>query len=153
MTDPFVCEGLNCCWNQSVTASSCFSIRISYEQSLAMNARAQVTTWAPMSSPSGLSEYAYDCRVAALLTLHRYKLWNGLVGDYYLPRWTMWFDAVSQSMTGGLAFNETTFMAGLQGWEEEWVHRVENPYSTSPSGDAFGLASAIYTKYFGPLPQ
>ncbi len=80
----------------------------------------------------------------------RYKLWAGLVSDYYLPRWSMWFDAVESSMGSAHPFNETTFLTMLDEWEEGWIHQQGNPYSQVPVGNAFELAQAIFAKYFSP---
>ncbi len=60
----------------------------------------------------------------------------------------MWAEEVAQVMTAGARFNEAKFLADLQTWEEQWTREAGNPYPTTPSGDAFQLALAIYTKYF-----
>ena len=95
----------------------------------------QVTLWGPEGGE--LTEYAY-------------KLWSGLISSYYVPRWQQWMEAVVDVMDVGLEFNEGKFMGDLQKWEEAWTRQPDNPFATSPSGDAFTIANGIYSKYFTP---
>ena len=148
-TDAVSCELANCCWNATGATDGppCFLNDISDTQLYELNARAQVgrvmcsgchhfmqvTLWGPQNST--LTDYAY-------------KLWSGLIIDYYYPRWSQWTAAVTAALQGGQDFNQTAFLATLQAWEEGWVHRQGNPYPQTPSGDAFTLASSIYDKYF-----
>ena len=93
----------------------------------------QITLWGTQSG--GLSEYAY-------------KLWSGLIIDYYYPRWQRWVTGVTEALLYGRRFSQDMFLATLQAWEIEWVYRQGNPYPQTPSGDAFTLASAIHQQYF-----
>ncbi len=61
----------------------------------------QVTVWGPAAS--NLRDYAY-------------KLWAGLVGTYYIPRWFSWFDAVGKSIASGTNFNQSAFTENLTAW-------------------------------------
>ena len=71
----------------------------------------------------------------------------GLISDYYIPRWTHWVEAVSTAMSSHKQFNETTWISEIEDWEEAWVHQQGNSFQQTSSGDAFALASAMYTKY------
>ena len=60
------------------------------------NARRLITTWG-----GGINEYAA-------------KTWSGLIRDYYIPRWRLYYDAKK---------NSTSF--DIKRWEEEWINSTE----------------------------
>ena len=92
-----------------------------------------MTLWASQSGQ--LSEYAY-------------KLWNGLLSDYYFQRWQKWTNDVLSVMEYDLSFNEGQFWNDIEFWEEAWTRQSGNPYQLEPQGNAFDIASLIYLKYF-----
>ena len=85
----------------------------------------QVTIWGTRSAD--LTEYAY-------------KLWNGLIGSYYVPRWQQWIAAVSAALSSGTEFNQGAFTSQLQVWEENWTRQSGNPFMQAATGDAYELA-------------
>lgn len=128
------CEEANCCWNNTIVdAIPCFVNNISDTQLFELNARAQLTLWGPQYGT--LQDYAG-------------KLWQGLVADYYFPRWQMWTQSVLECITSNVTFNETTFTMELEYWQEGWVHQQGNPYPQVAAGSAFSIAAAIFNTYF-----
>ena len=114
------------------------------------NARVQITTWGNRycADTGGLRDYAH-------------KEWQGLLKDYYYPRWKAYFDALEAQMTaqmgpqpdllgGGPNANKTSaelFAMALPqevkiDWyamEEPWTLK-QNVYSAEPEGDAVSIA-------------
>jgi hypothetical protein len=52
------------------------------------------------------------------LSEYAYKLWQGLLGDYYYNRWDMWTTQVLETMAYKLQFNEPQWFSDLEFWEE-----------------------------------
>lgn len=73
------------------------------------NAKNQVTVW----GGNNLHDYAS-------------KEWSGMVKDFYILRWKMYFDAMKAS---GKGFNETETREDIRKWEEEWASSLEIPQS------------------------
>lgn len=90
------------------------------------NARVQITTWGPReaSDKGGLHDYAH-------------REWQGLLSDFYLPRWKMWFDARLASWDSG-KLPEIDFYT----IEEAWTIR-HNHYSAEPTGDPVSVAIEV----------
>jgi hypothetical protein len=132
------CEAVGCCWDSSIpNTPNCyhtFGNNISDTEMLERNARAQITAWGPQAS--SLSEYSY-------------RLWNGLISDYYYPRWNAWFEGTTAALASGQPFNEGNFTGYLQQWQEVWIFEQGNPFAQEPSGDAFTLAQSIAAAFFG----
>lgn len=117
------------------------------------NARVQITTWGnrTCADQGGLRDYAH-------------KEWQGLLRDFYYPRWHTYLDALSRQMAhnalpdpdalgGGPNATKTSSelfamampAAPVIDWyalEEPWTLQ-HNPYSPNPSGDAVTLARRV----------
>ena len=117
------------------------------------NARVQITTWGNRycADTGGLRDYAH-------------KEWQGLLRDFYYPRWKAYFDALLAQMEaqtkpqpellgGGPNANKTAselFALALPqevkiDWyalEEPWT-TVHNKYAAQPEGDAFKMSSRV----------
>jgi alpha-N-acetylglucosaminidase len=90
------------------------------------NARLQITTW-------GSRAVADD----GLLHDYANKEWSGLIRDFYLPRWSAFFDALSQRKPG-----EPLPHLDYYALEEAWVNGAQT-YSAEPQGDAVALAAEV----------
>lgn len=114
------------------------------------NARVQITTWGNRycADTGGLRDYAH-------------KEWQGLLKDFYLPRWKAYFDALDKEMTAmkhprpdmlgtGPNANKTAselFQMALPAdikldyyaMEEPWTLQ-HNVYSAAPEGDPVDMA-------------
>jgi alpha-N-acetylglucosaminidase len=81
-----------------------------------LNAKAQVTVW---GGTGNLADYAS-------------KAWQGLYRHYYLPRWTMFLDALRRAGAG--AFDEAAVVAAITAWEDAWVDSGSR-YRREPPAD------------------
>ena len=95
------------------------------------NARNQLTLWGPNGE---ILDYAG-------------KQWSGLLADYYIPRWKMFFKALEKALITGTKFNKTTF-------RNQFLKKLGKPfcqshkvYPTNPKGDTVDLAFALYQKW------
>ncbi len=117
------------------------------------NARVQITTWGnrECADKGGLRDYAH-------------KEWQGLLKDFYFPRWKTYLDALSRQMAdnskpnydalgGGPNANKTSAelfnMALPSGPEIDW-YALEQPwtlqhggYTSQPEGDAISVARRV----------
>ena len=90
------------------------------------NARLLITTWGPRAvADDGL--------------LHDYanKSWSGLIRDFYLPRWTAFFEALEKRKPG-----DPPPHLDYYAMEEAWVNGTQT-YSADPQGDPLALASDV----------
>jgi alpha-N-acetylglucosaminidase len=106
-----------------------------------------VPPWA--SSPVELDRLNYDAhsilttwgdRKASEFGLHEYgnRDWAGLTSDYYIPRWQMYFDSLSNSLATGEAPKSIDWYA----FGDRWNHS-QKAYSATPRGDSYTAALAI----------
>ena len=95
------------------------------------NARTIITLWGARDS-----------------TLHEYanRQWSGLLADFYLPRWRMFFDRLDASLAAGTPFDAAAFERAAQVWEERWTHETRL-YPTAPRGDSVAVARRLWAKY------
>jgi len=106
-----------------------------------------VPPWA--SSPAELDRLNYDAR--SILTtwgdrkaseygLHEYgnRDWAGLTSDYYMPRWQMYFDSLSDALATGDAPKSIDWYA----FGDRWNHGQKS-YADSPRGDSYAAALAV----------
>ncbi|MDO4210207.1 MAG: alpha-N-acetylglucosaminidase [Bacteroidales bacterium] len=120
------------------------------------NARTLITTWGDKgASDWGLRDYSY-------------RQWQGLLSDYYYPRWRYWFDHDMKAPTAGWFYSE---------WN--WAHELQNPaapdaaaqsidqwgaakkgtelkaertyYSPDPVGSTLNIACEILNSYILPI--
>lgn len=90
------------------------------------NARAQVTIW---GGDGNLHDYAS-------------KAWQGLYRDFYLPRWTMMFEALRQPAP----FDQAGLTSRLITWERAWAQTIAKPelrVPADPLGDAARLLASF----------
>lgn len=94
------------------------------------NARNQITMWGPHEN---ILDYAG-------------KEWAGLIRDYDLPRWKMFFELISESIQGNKVFNVSEYQAKRLLFEEDWDYNLKS-YPTIPEGDSIEVANFILKKY------
>ncbi|MEU1038958.1 alpha-N-acetylglucosaminidase [Streptomyces sp. NPDC005907] len=72
--------------------------------------------------------------------LHEYgnREWNGLLADFYLPRWQKWFDALEAALVTGTPPAPVDWFA----FEEPWT-RERKDYPLRPSGDPYRTAARV----------
>ena len=96
------------------------------------NARAIITTW------GGRILYGYAI-----------KDWSGLYSSYYLPKWSILFDAMKTEMTGGKKVNMESLTKELITWEDKWITESDTSCPAVPSGNPLELAKDLWTEYGG----
>eukprot|EP01133_Synstelium_polycarpum_P016886 gene16886-20079_t len=96
-------------------------------QSYEFNARNQVTLWGPATSE--LNDYAY-------------KLWSGLIGDFYYMRWELYIKMLHASIYNPSSFDQSTFISKVQQLEYAW-DIDQNLYPDLPVGDILALSTAM----------
>jgi alpha-N-acetylglucosaminidase len=90
------------------------------------DARSILTTWGDRkASEAGLHEYAN-------------RDWAGLTSDYYLPRWKMYFESLSASLT----VNQPPKPIDWYAFGDRWDHS-QRQFSAVPQGDTYAAALAI----------
>ncbi len=108
------------------------------------NARTLITTWGDQKQNGGLKDYSY-------------RSWQGLLEDYYLPRWKYFFDNNCQGTNyfffewnwahgmehsvGQTAKSTTRLTKGQKGYE----------YSREPEGNTINEAKKLLAKYIIPV--
>lgn len=96
------------------------------------NARTLITTWGPRNSAEGggLRDYSY-------------REWNGMMKDFYYPRWKAFFD---EKIDG-------TSHASWFDMEWAWAHNAEKQYTMEAEGNTADVAAELLAKYFLPMEQ
>lgn len=100
------------------------------------NARTQVTMW-------------FDNTKLNQSKLHDYanKYWSGLLKNYYLPRASIYFDYLLESMKENKSFP-------LDMWRKDWIkfsnkwQEDTDLYSVKAEGNALKISQALFEKYF-----
>lgn len=101
---------------------------------LEWNARRQITLW---SSPE-IDEF------------HDYanKQWGGLIKDYYLPRWKMFFNMQREAMLNDTIFDEQLFKKKIIDWAVEWSEKHDK-YDIVNNENPIILAEQILNNDYG----
>lgn len=96
------------------------------------NARVQITTWGNRSAAEygGLREYAH-------------KEWNGVLADFYYPRWKAYFEALAATLDGK-PMKDIDFYA----MDEKWTLQ-HNVYPYEAQGDAVEFSQTAFENVFG----
>jgi alpha-N-acetylglucosaminidase len=106
--------------------------KIYYER----NARALITIW---GGNGELLDYAN-------------RQWNGLMGDYYLPRWRMLIDATLAELKEGKIIDRVALERKWREHEKQFADASAGNYTLQPSGDSFVFSRALFKKYSPMLP-
>ena len=96
------------------------------------NARVQITTWGNRSAAErgGLREYAH-------------KEWNGVLADFYYPRWKAYFEALAATLDGK-PMKDIDFYA----MDEKWT-LLHNVYPYEAQGNPVEFAQTAFENVFG----
>jgi alpha-N-acetylglucosaminidase len=96
------------------------------------NARTIVTMWEP-AKKSRLRDYAS-------------KQWNGLLKDFYLPRWQCFLDRLYRSLIDNTPFDKKKFFRDVKEMELAWIRQTDR-YPSEPGGDTLEAAHRLFKKY------
>lgn len=107
------------------------------------NARTLISTWGDYSGSEygGLRDYSY-------------RAWQGMLSDFYYPRWQYWFAHNMQAPAGGWFFHDWEWAHNLvidYTKAEKTVQSQPRFYSPQPQGNTVELAQAIMPTYILPL--
>lgn len=108
------------------------------------NARTLITTWGDQSQNGGLKDYSY-------------RSWQGLLKDYYLPRWKYFFDHNCQGTN--YFFFEWNWAHGMKHSVGQTVKNTTRltegqagySYSRTPEGNTLDEAQKLLNKYIMPI--
>lgn len=104
------------------------------EQQYEYNARNQITCWGPNGE---ISDYAH-------------KQWAGIVRDYCLPRWQLFFSELEQSILKNKGkFSDSKCRKKIFRQIEEPFTVANKEYPTDGQGDAIELSRNILEKWKG----
>ena len=93
------------------------------------DARSIITIWG-----GGLTDYAG-------------RQWNGLMRDYYLPRWQMFIDAKLSELKGGPPVDRQALEKQWRDHDLKFATTAGGHYATKRYGDFFAMSRALYKKY------
>lgn len=106
------------------------------------NARVQITTWGPR-----------ECADKGRLHDYAHKEWQGILRDFYYPRWKHFFGILQDELDGKLPMlpvgNSHVSQKGNPAIEIDWYAMEEpwtldhTPYSAAPEGDPINTAKRI----------
>lgn len=95
------------------------------------NARNLISTWGDRNQ--SLNDYAN-------------RTWNGMVSDYYAPRWEMFINDVVGAVVEGREFDRKGFHEKVTQFEIDWV-KSDRQYISEPEGDSVEIARELMNKY------
>lgn len=94
------------------------------------NLRLQITSW---DTKNNWSLFDYSNRE-----------WGGMLKDYYMPRWKLFFD----NLLNGAALPSSWYEWG-KGWQQDTNHTYT--YTAAPKGDTKTIAKELFNTYFWSL--
>ncbi|WP_051697885.1 alpha-N-acetylglucosaminidase [Prevotella sp. 10(H)] len=96
------------------------------------NARTIITIWQPWED-GDLRDYAG-------------RLWNGLLKDYYRPRWVLYMDMIEESIKANKPLDRKVFDKQVRKMDFQWT-LDQKKYPDQPTGDIVKEANRIWKEY------
>ncbi len=93
------------------------------------DARSIITTWG-----GHLNDYAG-------------RQWNGLMRDYYLPRWQLLINATLEDLKREKPVNRKELEQEWRNHDTNFVMNAGDDYLTRPKGDFFSMSAELFNKY------
>jgi alpha-N-acetylglucosaminidase len=93
------------------------------------DARSLITTWG-----GNLTDYAG-------------RQWNGLMRDYYLPRWQLLIDVTLAELKSGKPVDRQTLKKQWREHDLKFARTAGGHYSARPRGDFFDMSRKLFKKY------
>ena len=110
----------------SVSANASTDVIKNFE----FNARNQITMWGPHEN---IDDYAS-------------KEWSGLVGDYYLQRWKLFFKYAEEAVLSRQPFDNDGYQQDRFNIENGFSYTIKS-YPTEPIGDVMMMTKSLLQKY------
>ena len=96
------------------------------------NARNQITLW---GSRGQIIDYAN-------------KQWSGLITDYYLPRWNLFFQHLIDDVTGWKPYSQAAFVADfMKNVGKSFCHDFSKDYPVTTVDDSVSVVKNLYKKW------
>jgi alpha-N-acetylglucosaminidase len=83
------------------------------------------------------------------LTDYAGREWNGLVRDYYLPRWQLLINAQLAELNGGKSLDRPALQKQWREHDWEFASSAGGHYAVKARGDSFSMSRALFKKYVG----
>lgn len=96
-------------------------------------ARLILTTWVE-NPQTDLADYAN-------------REWNGLLGEYYLPRWKSFLEEEEKALASGHDLDQAAFNRQRGAFEVAWIQSGKSTMSTQPKGDTVAVSRRLIGKY------
>jgi alpha-N-acetylglucosaminidase len=81
------------------------------------------------------------------LTDYAGRQWNGLMGDYYLPRWQLLIDATLAELKGGKPVDRKALEKQWREHDLKFATTVRGHYAAKPHGNFFEMSRKLFKKY------
>jgi alpha-N-acetylglucosaminidase len=81
------------------------------------------------------------------LTDYAGRQWNGLMNDYYLPRWQLLIDATLAELKGGKPVDRQALQKQWREHDLNFARTANGHYAAKPHGDFFGMSRKLFKKY------
>lgn len=81
------------------------------------------------------------------LTDYAGRQWNGLLRDYYLPRWQMLIDATLTELKGGAAVDRPALEKRWREHDWKFAATAGGDYATEPHGDFYSMSRDLFRQY------
>ena len=95
------------------------------------NARNQITLWGPNGD---ILDYAT-------------RQWSGIVKDYYIPRWRLFYDRLMKDVKFNITFHQEKY-------KHDFIEKIGKPftldrraYPSTPNGDTIAVAQKLYKRW------
>ena len=75
------------------------------------------------------------------------KQWSGLVGQYYLPRWKLFFDKLEVVTEAGEQFDQDDFLRSFLSQIGQPFCKDRSLFPTEAVGDSIEIARALHEKW------
>ncbi len=81
------------------------------------------------------------------------RLWSGLVGDLYLPRWQLWIDELLLALQSNRGFSQARFDIRVKQLELQWQMQFDTKYPVQPMGNSLSIVQGLVDKYGIHYPE
>jgi len=75
------------------------------------------------------------------------RQWNGLMRDYYLPRWQLLIDATLEELKDGKPVDRRLLIKQWRDQETRFARTAGGRYAGQPEGDYFSMSRNLFKKY------
>ena len=139
--------------DRKVLADRALAILQQMDAALALHPNFRLDRWIQFARGWGTTDTEkdhYEANAKLLVTLwghdgeisdYSSRVWSGLIGSYYVPRWRMYFDALDAGHS-----------ANILAFEKQWVATPSSQPTARPTGDAAEMAQALLDACHAPLP-